>query len=1017
MTIHIREPLKNDKDISGAMDVLIPIELMTVGCEMMNTHIPLHQAWVLLTGYDNPILPKHVPESILMRLRMLMSPYSGETTWKSLLDEYMDLPQHHQLIDIDDEYQFSFMMPRFDPNRKEKYKQILLNPIPFKQSDKKFAKEGKFTYSKFVDQIRTPISGSIPKSWVKEISLLEEYRPKKELNFHVNFNWVEIAKEMDKVLDNERNEWQQKLQPIQLQAIKKDMKLFEYKGLQHIAGGLASGKSTFRTVNTYWLVKHKNQKVGIIAGSVAEVLEEVQRLRNLGIHAVPIIGKGNRKNHLKNYLQSQVVTSATELADDETMKHLSGVCTLKTLANDIDETKSEYYPCENVIQGGKTPKLCPLIQQCGIYKDWTKLKEADVWVTTSAAVLSTRIPATIDPFKRSIYEAMYDLLDVIFVDEADHVQKQFEETFLNEYPAFGNPSHLVETLDRQFFEQIQDNYNLVDNVYISEWQMNLHHLKENVRQLLGEVKISRRLRDFVKHKVIYLSYLIHDIAETLARDEEHYKKIKENMREFSKNATFRSSIAIGNHLQGLVRATKVRDKFNIVEQWIDKVNGFIPSEDRKSKSLFTKIELFVYLANIEAALNYIKFHYPIIQQYGNVDNIPMLSMVASFRPLMKEAMTGVMFGYRYEQKEGELLGNFKVIQYLAVGRELLYNWPTIYEKADKRRGPAVVLLSGTSYAPKSLHYHIEHEPNWFISSTRQTSKLEQSFLQLRDPLQDESIINISGVGITEKRNYNLKAMISELDRKIASELSYWELQGEPRRVLLVVNSYDDVEVVGNALRKIDKWHGSYRLLSRDNKKDEIFYPRSMIERFADENANILVAPMLAISRGYNIMQGQGALFGSAFFLIRPYPVPNDLSYFVQMLHGQLPLLFNRIKKERTHYVKALRMIRNESRARFELMYRKPEYWSILSEEERHILAWYTFIPTWQLIGRLLRGGKNARVFYCDGKFLDRSNGNSSLIDYWYKIMHETDDPIFKSLYGPFIESISSIIKKEVIHNG
>lgn len=1007
VTNDIRAHLMRDESISDVVDSIIPIEIIAVSCQLMDLDITLDEAWVLLTGFDEPVLPKHTDKGVLTRVRMLMYSFSGEANWTSLLDEYMAIPSYQQLVDIKDDYRYSFKTPRLDSNRKEKYKEILLNPIPYKQSDKKFAKAGMFTYSKIVDQVKTSFSGTIPKSWIKNRSLLPEYREKKERCFDLNFNWLHIAKEMDDVLNTGENEWQERLNSIRFRSINGKETSFPYKGLQHIVGGLASGKSSFRTIQTYWLVKHKQAKIGIIEGSVADVLEEVQRLRSLGIHAVPIIGKSNRQRHLNNYLQSKGTSSVTQL-EDEQLKHLSGICTLKALAQDFEGDDHEYYPCENVISDGKTPKLCPLAKTCGVYKDWTELGEADVWVTTSAAVLATKIPAIIDPYKRTIYEAMYDLLDVVFVDEADQVQKQFEDTFLNEYPAFGSPSHLVERLDRHFFEQVQGNYQLIANGYMSEWQMNLHNLKENVINLLGQLQRSRGMRNRLKREVVYLNYLIHDIAKTIEKDEDHYMKIHEIMRSYLRHATFRSVMTSDYSLQELVRVTNKNERVNIIKLWIDQMDGVAPKDQESLNILYEKIELFVYLANIEAALKYIKYYYPIIQQYGNVDAIPMLSMTSDFRPLMKEAMTGVMFGYRYEHKDGEVVGDFKIIQYVAVGRQLLHDWPMIYEQADERKGPAVVLLSGTSYAPTSLHYHIEHEPKWFISSTRPQSRLYQRFLPLRNPIEDESIIQISGIRNDGKRNMNLEVMIKELERKINSELTYWQKEGKNRRVLIVVNSYNDVKIVGNALQKSERWQGRYRLLSQDHTKDEVWYPRSMIELFAQEDVDVLVAPMLAISRGYNIMNGKQALFGTAFFLIRPYPIPNDLSYFVQMLHGQMPMLFDKVKQNNKQYVEAMRLIRKESRGKFEAMYSKPGYWSLLSEEERKILSWYTFIPTWQLIGRMLRGGSNARVYYCDGKFLNENSKALSLIDYWIKIMNETDDEIFTSLYGPFLDSIQSI---------
>ena len=114
---------------------------------------------------------------------------------------------------------------------------------------------------------------------------------------------------------------------------------------------------------------------------------------------------------------------------------ISDLCTLKALANDFE--RNNYYPCKSIQQGDKTV-LCPLANTCGVYKEWTELLDADVWVATTASLINSSIPSIIDPFERTIYEAMYDLLDIIFVDEADAVQKQLDEQFTVEVDAFGN---------------------------------------------------------------------------------------------------------------------------------------------------------------------------------------------------------------------------------------------------------------------------------------------------------------------------------------------------------------------------------------------------------------------------------------------------------------------------------------------------------------------------------------------------------------------------------------------------
>lgn len=86
----------------------------------------------------------------------------------------------------------------------------------------------------------------------------------------------------------------------------------------------------------------------------------------------------------------------------------------------------------------------PYAASCGIYRDFATLINAEVWVTTSASILKTKLPIMLDPYERTIYEAMYDLLDIIFVDEADAVQKQYDDAFVSEIALFGNSQHLFE---------------------------------------------------------------------------------------------------------------------------------------------------------------------------------------------------------------------------------------------------------------------------------------------------------------------------------------------------------------------------------------------------------------------------------------------------------------------------------------------------------------------------------------------------------------------------------------------
>lgn len=59
-----------------------------------------------------------------------------------------------------------------------------------------------------------------------------------------------------------------------------------------------------------------------------------------------------------------------------------------------------------------------------------------------------------------------------------------------------------------------------------------------------------------------------------------------------------------------------------------------------------------------------------------------------------------------------------------------------------------------------------------------------------------------------------------------------------------------------------------------------------VETFYEKNADVLIAPLMAIQRGFNILDEIGnALLGSAFFMVRPYPPPHDLTPQIMSLNA------------------------------------------------------------------------------------------------------------------------------------
>lgn len=63
-------------------------------------------------------------------------------------------------------------------------------------------------------------------------------------------------------------------------------------------------------------------------------------------------------------------------------------------------------------------------------------------------------------------------------------------------------------------------------------------------------------------------------------------------------------------------------------------------------------------------------------------------------------------------------------------------------------------------------------------------------------------------------------------------------------------------------------------------------PRSEVYKFCDHPAKVLVAPAMAIERGFNIVdRGGHAVFTSLIFSVRPMGTPHDLGGRYRKLNG------------------------------------------------------------------------------------------------------------------------------------
>ena len=401
--------------------------------------------------------------------------------------------------------------------------------------------------------------------------------------------------------------------------------------------------------------------------------------------------------------------------------------------------------------------------------------------------------------------------------------------------------------------------------------------------------------------------------------------------------------------------------------------------------------------------------------------------------LAPEPPMGAVLGFQYYDVNNTGNGQLRFFEIRGMGRALLPHLHDALQQSDGIMGPHVVLTSGTSWAPGSWQYHLTPPPDAVLLPNRRDVTAETAcyFKPLPDPENPAHFLSVSGVQQTEARIRNLRVMARELAREqlagpslLDAELN--KLPEERRRILLVVGSYEEATAVGEALaaERGDLQREEVLTLMRDSEDEDTWkapqgkLPRSLLNQLPQKRqACFLVAPLRAIERGHNILVGQEAAIGSIFFLVRPYPVPGDLGLAVQKMNAwataYVPTLTDLTATE------AGKRLREIARRRWDDALQERETYK--EATDRNPLLWTQFVLVWQCIGRLLRGGVAARVFFIDAKWAENSargerdtEATSMLVGFQNILRQALADPdparraVATTLYGPAAAALEHI---------
>ncbi|WP_030677663.1 hypothetical protein [Streptomyces rimosus] len=413
--------------------------------------------------------------------------------------------------------------------------------------------------------------------------------------------------------------------------------------------------------------------------------------------------------------------------------------------------------------------------------------------------------------------------------------------------------------------------------------------------------------------------------------------------------------------------------------------------------LAERFEFTLLLSALEPRLAMINAMWPRVEAALSLGYNTMYRRPLDYGPMVPEAPMGNVLGFQFRvsgQDEGGIRsGELTFFRCSGVGRELLRAMPQL-ASVDGRPGAHLLLMSGSSWAGASSRYHVCVPVGVIIEPPAEvTERIAAESLMRFEFIDDgDEKLRLSGTH-PDDRPEKLRRIATylgagEYDAPEGGPLEreFLSLPSGRDQILLLVGSYAEARIVADTLHNLNsRWHGSVLCLVSD---DEEIAPedeapsayrarslrRSDVEHLKDLEADILVAPLLAVERGHNILNHDDeAAIGTVYFLARPNPHPEDLSLAVHAVNDWIVRAvtggdFDTWVRGQATVEEGADEVRRLARSYWYQVLARSMAWSRLGDEVREQVTWDMLVLMWQVIGRLVRGGVPARVVFVDAAF-------------------------------------------------
>lgn len=1017
----------------------------------------ISHAWTLLCGYHECYgrqmsrLTKE-QQDVLGKLRGYMQYSMGSNTFRRTIRLYLEYPKRMRLYEIEDQGNTMVLkenIPAVFTMRKELIKKTLEEKVVFQNNDQDFIQKqiGYFTNDKMLEKVKFP-SYAIDRAHPIKRSILDRKQSTDEIRLSKE-EMIQTAIYMDTIMPNRNYEERARKIFFEINLNNKELSektFFTLQEITNIVGRVGAGKSTLVEIFVTYLAR-QGLKAGIVVDSVYSILQYISMFEKLGIKAVPIWGYRNRQDHIEKGLAHLNEKNFDDINQCNYTQWLSEICILDGLreASDLfNPLKIGKEPCLKIIEDLEENKVkqCPYYDVCPSHKADNELSEAMVYITTPAAFIKTKVSTVNWKENVRVSEFLYYMSDVIIFDEADRVQIQFDQCFAESLPLFDDTgkSYLDDLAPKVESWHCKNRIEHAKNKRLQNWYIDFRNTQRFCDLIISAIKENKWLVEKLEGKY-YTAYSLTDMLEKQMKEEKNTAEKLLELREYVAGNLKKEESSLF-YLYNVILAGQVNpEDINVeIQKWWYRV-----IDEKCDDNTIDLIKYIILTSGFEKGLK------KIVNGLDEIDELKELEVesigtfyraIKDYLPFIPTSPMGNIFGFRITVDERKELKSFIVFKATGIGRWLLTNYHRLYFGLDKRIGPKVILLSGTSWAPDSYSYHIDLPVNVLLKGTEDDfNAVAKSEFILEPIVCDGKYISVSGTN-GQMRISNLQKMISGLFRrgsglrnkksKIEQELG--RLESDRQRILLLTGSYDEARMIKEYLNSLLKREGAIKseevmVLIRDQEEmegdEDEAISRGQVAAFGVSKAKILIAPLLALERGHNILnEANRAAIGAVYFLIRPMPVPNDMNIILHMLSSSLISRLNVIlPMEITEYMEWVKGQRDYSMMRMQQLLINSQYlgYKQLSDEERKALCMTQFVVMCQVIGRLVRGGCKARVHFCDAKFAPNSVKNekdtaqTSLIvgiikalePYMEENIDSIEGTIARQLYYPFYKGLKA----------